>query len=74
MKSMAASSKCCRSCSICRAAIAKSPSLFDRDAYQAYLREHTNEVSAMRFDIQWQAAKADGDAELEAVDRTPRRG
>jgi len=23
-----------------------SPSLFDRDAYQAYLREHTNEVSA----------------------------
>jgi len=25
--------------------IAKSPSLFDRDVYQAYLREHTNEVS-----------------------------
>ena|ERR1700744_255881 len=37
--------------------IAKSPSLFDRDSYQAYLREHTNEVSTMRFDIQWKAAK-----------------
>src|SRR5665213_746094 len=40
---------------------AKSPSLFDRDAYQAYLREHTNEVSAMRFDVQWQAAKVAGE-------------
>ena len=37
---------------------AKSPSLFDRDAYQAYLREHTNEISAIRFDIQWKATKA----------------
>ena len=36
---------------------AKSPSLFDRDAYQAYLREHTNEVSAIRYDVQWKAAK-----------------
>lgn len=36
---------------------AKSPSLYDRDAYQAYLREHTNEISAMRFDVQWKAAK-----------------
>lgn len=36
---------------------AKSPSLFDRDAYQAYLREHTNEISAIRYDIQWKAAK-----------------
>ena len=35
-----------------------SPSLFDRDAYQAYLREHTNEVSAIRFDVLWKAAKA----------------
>jgi hypothetical protein len=30
---------------------AVSPSLFDRDAYQAYLRAHTNEVSAVRFDF-----------------------
>ncbi len=31
--------------------IAKSPSLFDRDAYQAWLREHTNEVSGIRYDV-----------------------
>ena len=36
---------------------AKSPSLFDRDAYQAYLRIHTNEITAIRFDIQWKATK-----------------
>jgi hypothetical protein len=33
---------------------ALSPSLFDRDAYQAYLLQHTNEISALRFDILWQ--------------------
>ncbi len=33
---------------------AVSPSLYDRDAYQAYLRQHTNEVSAIRFDFLWQ--------------------
>ena len=32
---------------------AVSPSLFDRDAYQAYLREHSDEVSTMRFDVLW---------------------
>ncbi|MEI9865200.1 MAG: hypothetical protein WDN00_11755 [Limisphaerales bacterium] len=32
---------------------AVSPSLYDRDAYQAYLRIHTNEVSAIRFDVLW---------------------
>jgi len=31
-----------------------SPSLYDRDAYQAYLRQHTNEISAIRFDVLWQ--------------------
>jgi hypothetical protein len=30
-----------------------SPSLFDRDAYQFYLRQHTNEISAIRFDVLW---------------------
>jgi len=45
---------------------ATSPSLFDRDAYQAYLREHTNEVSALRFDVLWTAAKAP-DEELKIV-------
>jgi len=35
---------------------ALSPSLYDRDAYQAYLRRHTNEISAIRFDLLWQVA------------------
>jgi hypothetical protein len=29
------------------------PSLYQRDAYQAYLREHPEKRSAMRFAIQW---------------------
>ena len=29
------------------------PSLYQRDAYQAYLREHPDKRSAMRFAIQW---------------------
>jgi len=33
-----------------------SPSLYDRDAYQAYLHRHTNEISAIRFDFLWQVA------------------
>jgi hypothetical protein len=37
---------------------AVSPSLFDRDAYQAYLRQHTNEISAIRFDVLWNASNA----------------
>ena len=39
---------------------ALSPSLFDRDAYQAYLRAHTNEISAVRYDVLWKAAGTDG--------------
>jgi hypothetical protein len=35
-----------------------SPSLFDRDAYQARLRQHLKEVSGVRFDVQWKATKA----------------
>ena len=31
--------------------IAKSPSLFDRDAYQAYLHAHADEVSGIRYDV-----------------------
>ncbi len=30
-----------------------NPSLFERDAYQAYLRAHPDEVGGLRFDIQW---------------------
>lgn len=35
---------------------AVSPSLYDRDAYQVYLRAHTNEISTMRFDVLWKAS------------------
>ncbi|MGO8764558.1 MAG: hypothetical protein ACLQSR_05395 [Limisphaerales bacterium] len=35
-----------------------SPSLFDRDAYQAELRKHPEQVSAMRFDVWWSANDA----------------
>ena len=38
--------------------IAKSPSLFDRDAYQAFLRQHTNLVSGIRYDVLWSAKNA----------------
>jgi hypothetical protein len=34
---------------------ALSPSLYERDAYQAYLREHPEEQSGIRFDVQWKA-------------------
>src|SRR2546426_1518085 len=30
-----------------------SPSLYDRDAYQFYLREHPEKRSALRFAVQW---------------------
>ena len=40
---------------------ALSPSLYDRDAYQAYLREHTTNILGMRFAVQW---KAHGTGEL----------
>jgi hypothetical protein len=30
-----------------------NPSLFERDAYQAYLRAHPDEVGGLRFDVQW---------------------
>lgn len=32
-----------------------SPSLFERDAYQAHLRKTPSEVSALRFDVNWSA-------------------
>lgn len=33
-----------------------SPSLYDRDAYQAFLRQHTNQISGVRFNIQWKVS------------------
>ena len=35
--------------------VALSPSLYERDAYQAHLRQHLAEVSGMRFDVNWKA-------------------
>src|SRR5882672_3513603 len=37
---------------------ALSPSLYDRDAYQAQLRESKTNVSGMRFAVQWKASSA----------------
>ncbi len=34
---------------------ALSPSLYDRDAYQAYLRQHPDKCAGLRFDVQWKA-------------------
>jgi hypothetical protein len=42
---------------------ALSPSLYDRDAYQAYLRRHADQRSAVRFDVLWKASDSD-DANL----------
>jgi hypothetical protein len=39
-------------------AVAPSPSLLDRDAYQARLMEHTNMISGIRFDVCWTARHA----------------
>lgn len=42
---------------------ALSPSLYDRDAYQAYLRQTSiTNVSGMRFAVQWKASGASADA------------
>lgn len=37
---------------------ALSPSLYERDAYQAQLRLHPEQRSTMRFDIQWKSKGA----------------
>ncbi len=36
---------------------ATCPSLFDRDAYQFYLRQHPSKIRGMRIDVQWKARK-----------------
>jgi hypothetical protein len=43
---------------------ALSPSLFDRDAYQAQLKKNPEQRSALRFEIQWKAPKKSGEAEI----------
>ncbi len=37
---------------------ALSPSLYDRDAYQAQLRKHPEQRSGVRFDVLWRARSA----------------
>jgi hypothetical protein len=37
---------------------ALSPSLYDRDAYQVILREHSEKRSGIRFDMQWKTKGA----------------
>lgn len=32
-----------------------TPSLYERDNYQVFLRQHTNQCSGMRFNVQWKA-------------------
>jgi hypothetical protein len=34
-----------------------SPSLFERDAYQAWFREHPEKRSALRFDVNWKGGR-----------------
>ncbi|MGV3772834.1 MAG: hypothetical protein ACO1QB_08030 [Verrucomicrobiales bacterium] len=37
----------------------EAPSLYERDAYQSWLRQHPEKIATIRFDIQWKAkAKA----------------
>ena len=36
-----------------------SPSLYERDAYQAELRKNRDKCSAIRFDVQWKSTFAD---------------
>jgi hypothetical protein len=38
--------------------LALSPSLYERDAYQAHLRAHPQDRSGLRFDVQWRTRDA----------------
>jgi hypothetical protein len=51
------------------------PSLYERDAYQVYLRQHTNLVSGMEFNIQWKTrGKPTGPVKLRVEMRGVVRG
>src|SRR6266705_2648512 len=39
---------------------ALSPSLYERDAYQAFLRKNPDQCSGLRFDVQWKAKRVAG--------------
>src|SRR5437867_3558658 len=51
-----------------------SPSLYDRDAYQAQLRQHPEQRSALRFDVHWRASGAHGPLKLRAELRGTAQG
>ena len=51
-----------------------SPSLYDRDAYQAQLRKHPEQRSALRFDVHWRATGANGKLKLRAELRGTAQG
>lgn len=53
---------------------AKSPSLFDRDAYQAWLRENPQERSGIRYAVQWKAKETFGTLKLRVELRGITRG
>jgi len=53
---------------------ALSPSLYDRDAYQAQLRQHPEQRSALRFDVHWRASGASGKLKLRAELRGTTQG
>jgi len=36
-----------------------SPGLYERDAYQVFLRKNPDQCSGLRFDVQWKAKRAD---------------
>ena len=37
-----------------------SPSLYERDAYQAFLRKNPEQCAGLRFDVHWKAKRAAG--------------
>lgn len=41
-----------------------SPSLYDRDAYQAFLRKNPDKVSGIRYDVEWRVRSASGPIKL----------
>jgi hypothetical protein len=51
-----------------------SPSLYDRDAYQAQLRKHPEQRSALRLDVLWRARGANGKLKLRAELRGTAQG
>lgn len=53
---------------------ALSPSLYDRDAYQAQLRKHPEQCSALRFEVLWRARDVRSKLKLRAELRGPSHG